>query len=100
VAQRTNEIGVRMALGAQPSNIVGMILGEAGWMLAAGLVVGTGLALALGRSAGALLFGVKPHDPLTILVSAAGLAAVAILASYVPARRAAQLDPMAALRDE
>ncbi|HKO03448.1 MAG TPA: FtsX-like permease family protein, partial [Candidatus Acidoferrales bacterium] len=100
VAQRTNEIGVRMALGAQRSNIVRMILGEAGWMLAAGLVVGTGLALALGRSAGALLFGVKPHDPFTILISALGLAGVAILASYVPARRAAALDPMSALRDE
>ena len=100
VARRTNEIGVRMALGAQRLDIVGMILGEVGWMLAAGLVVGAGLALALGRSAGALLFGIKPHDPLTISASAFGLAAVAILASYVPARRAARLDPMAALRDE
>ena len=100
VAQRTNEIGVRMALGAQRLDIVGMILGEVGWMLFAGLVVGTGLALVLGRSAGALLFGIKPHDPLTISVSALGLAGVAILASYVPARRAARLDPMSALRDE
>jgi putative ABC transport system permease protein len=100
VAQRTNEIGVRMALGAQRLDILGMILREVGWMLLAGLAVGTGLALGLGRSAGALLFGIKPHDPLTISISALGLAAVAILASYVPARRAARLDPMSALRDE
>jgi len=100
VARRTSEIGVRMALGAQRVNIVGMILGEVSWMLALGLVIGTGLALALGKSAGALLFGVKPHDALTLSVSAAGLAAVGILASYVPARRASLLDPMSALRDE
>jgi len=100
VAQRTSEIGVRMALGAQRGNILGMILGEVGWMLAAGLAVGAALALALGRSAGALLFGIQPHDPLTMLASAFGLAAVALLASYIPARRAALLDPMTALRDE
>ena len=100
VGQRTNEIGVRMALGAQRADIVGMILREAGWMLAAGVVVGAGLALFLGKSAEALLYGIKPRDPLTITLSALGLATVAVLASFVPARRAARLDPMAALRDE
>ena len=100
VGQRRNEIGVRMALGAQGVDIVRMILREAGWMLAAGIVVGTGLAMFLGKTAEALLFGIKPRDPLTITLSALGLAAVAVLASFVPARRAARLDPMSALRDE
>jgi predicted permease len=100
VARRTGEIGLRMALGAQRRNILGMVLGEAGIMLVIGLAVGAALALGLGKTAGAMLFGVKPYDPLTISLSALSLAFVAILASYLPARRAAHLDPMAALRDE
>ena len=100
VARRTGEIGLRMALGAQRRNVLGMVLGEAGATLAIGLIIGAGLTLALGKTAGAMLFGLKPYDPLTISLSALALAVVAILASYVPARRAAQLDPMAALRDE
>jgi putative ABC transport system permease protein len=100
VARRTGEIGLRIALGAQRRNILGMVLGEAGTMLVIGLAVGAALALALGKTAGAMLFGLKPYDPLTISLSAVALTAVAILASYLPARRAARLDPMAALRDE
>ena len=100
VARRTGEIGLRMALGAQRRNILGMVLSEAGAMLVLGLVIGAALVLTLGKTAGAMLFGLKPYDPLTISVSALALAAVAILASYLPARRAARLDPMAALRDE
>jgi putative ABC transport system permease protein len=100
VARRTNEIGIRMALGAQRLHIVKMILREAGLMLAAGLAIGAGLTLVLGKAASTLLFGLKPHDPLTISLSTLGLAAVAILASYLPARRAARLDPVSALRDE
>lgn len=100
VARRTGEIGLRIALGAQRRNVLCMVLGEAGAMLAIGLIIGAGLALALGKTAGAMLFGLKPYDPLTISLSALALAVVAILASYLPARRAAQLDPMAALRDE
>ena len=100
VARRTGEIGLRIALGAQRRNIFGMVLGEAGAMLVIGLVIGAGLALALGKTAGAMLFGLKPYDPLAISLSAVALTAVAILASYLPARRAARLDPMAALRDE
>jgi ABC-type antimicrobial peptide transport system permease subunit len=100
VARRTGEIGLRIALGAQRRNILGMVLGEAGTMLVIGLAVGTALALALGKTAGAMLFGLKAYDPLTISLSAVALTAVAILASYLPARRAARLDPMAALRDE
>jgi ABC-type antimicrobial peptide transport system permease subunit len=100
VARRTNEIGIRMAFGAQRVNIVNMVLGEAGLLLVIGLVVGTILALFLGKTASTLLYGLKPHDPLTITLAASGLAGVAILASYVPARRAAGLDPMVALRNE
>jgi predicted permease len=100
VARRTNEIGIRVALGAQRLNIVKMVLGEAGLLLVIGLVVGTVLALFLGKTASALLYGLKPHDPLTITLAASGLAGVAILASYIPARRAAGLDPMVALRNE
>jgi putative ABC transport system permease protein len=100
VARRTGEIGLRMALGAQRRNVLGMVLREAGAMLAIGLTIGAGLALALGKTAGAMLFGLKPYDPVTISLSALALAVVAILASYLPAYRAAQVDPIAALRDE
>jgi predicted permease len=100
VARRTNEIGIRMALGAQRLNIVNMVLGEAGLLLVIGLVVGIVLALFLGKTASTLLYGLKPHDPLTITLAALGLAGVAILASYIPARRASGLDPMVALRNE
>lgn len=100
VARRTNEIGIRMALGAQRGNIVAMILREAALLLSIGLIVGTGLALAASKTAASLLFDIKPHDPATLLSSAAALALVAVAASFLPARRASRLDPMAALRDE
>ena len=100
VARRTNEIGIRMALGASPRQILAMVLQEAGRLLAVGLAIGVVLAAAAGRSAGTLLFGLKPYDPITLSVSAVGLAAVAVAASLLPARRASKLEPMAALRDE
>ena len=100
VARRTNEIGIRMALGAQRANIVGMILREAALLLAIGLVVGAGLALGASKTAASLLFGIKPHDPVTLALAVATLALVAVAASFLPAHRASRLDPMVALRDQ
>ena len=100
VAQRRNEIGVRMALGADRLKIVKLILGDAGILLAIGLGVGLLLALLGAKAAASMLFGLKPSDPVTIAVAIAALGAVGTLASYIPARRAAGQDPMAALRDE
>ena len=100
VAQRRNEIGIRMSLGADRLKIVRLIMGDAGMQLAIGLGVGLLLALLGAKAASSMLYGLKPSDPLTITVAIAALGAVGTLASYLPARRAAGQDPMAALRDE
>jgi predicted permease len=100
VARRTNEIGVRVALGATRSRIMKMILSEGGTLIIAGLVVGVITAIALGRLATAMLFGLTPGDP-RVLVGASLLLFVAgLLATAIPAMRAANLNPMAALREE
>ncbi|HEV2669204.1 MAG TPA: FtsX-like permease family protein, partial [Blastocatellia bacterium] len=98
VAQRTQEIGVRLALGADRGRIVKMIMREATLLLAIGLAAGIVLALAAAKTAGALLYGLRPHDPATYLLAVTLLAAVAAAASYLPARRASRVDPMVALR--
>jgi ABC-type antimicrobial peptide transport system permease subunit len=100
VARRRNEIGIRMALGAQRGQVVAMVMREAGRLLVIGVVAGTALSLVAGRSASSLLFGLKPYDPLTLVGAAALLAAIAALASSLPARRASKVDPMVALRYE
>ena len=100
VAERTSEIGIRMALGARRGDVTAMILRKAAELLAVGLAVGMGLSLAAGSAASALLFGLKPRDPVTLAIAVAVLAAVALGASYLPARRAAALDPIASLKDE
>jgi len=100
VAERTSEIGIRMALGARRADVTAMILRKAATLLVAGLAVGTGLSLAAASAASALLFGLKPRDPVTLAIAASVLAAVAMGASYLPARRAAALDPIASLKDE
>ena len=100
VARRQNEIGVRMALGADRASVIGLILREALMLLAAGLVIGIGLALWAGRAAATLLFGLKHNDALTFVAASVLLAVVAAAAGYLPARRAANLDPMHALRTE
>jgi len=100
VARRQNEIGVRMALGADRASVVRLVLREAMMLLAAGLVIGVGLALWAGRAAATLLFGLKPNDAVTFVVASVLLAVVAAAAGYVPARRASGMDPMDALRVE
>ena len=100
VARRAGEIGVRMALGATRRDIVAMVMREAATLLALGLVMGAVLSLFAARAAAALLYGLKPDDPLTLIASALILSAAAAGASFLPAQRAARLDPMAALREE
>ena len=100
VAQRTNEIGIRMALGAQRSNVLRLILGEVGILIGIGMAVGLGLTLAGSKTASSLLYGLKPRDPLTLALAVVILAGIGIAASFMPARRASRLDPMSALRYE
>ena len=100
VLQRTREIGIRMAIGAHRVDVLRMILREAGILTVAGLVIGTGLALGAAQAAKSLLYGLKPRDPLTLVLAVILLSAVATLASFLPAHRASKLDPLTALRYE
>ncbi len=100
VASRTPEIGIRKALGATHGSVMAMVLREGMVLTAAGLIVGLLLSLAAGRLIGSLLYGVRPVDPVSIIVTVALLGAASLLAGYVPARRAARIDPMVALRCE
>jgi len=100
VARRRNEIGIRMPLGAEQSRVLRMVLGEAAILIGIGLAVGFGAALAATRLVASFLYGLQPNDPWTLGLAAAVLAGVALIAGYLPARRASKLDSMAALRDE
>jgi predicted permease len=100
VSQRTHELGIRMALGAGSRSVLQMILRQGALIVAVGLGLGILLALGMGRLVGNFLEGVSPFDPLTYVCVTLSLAAVALLASYVPARRATRVDPMVALRYE
>jgi putative ABC transport system permease protein len=100
VVQRTKEIGIRMAIGAERMDVVKMILREAGMLTVAGLVIGTGLALGSAQAAKSLLYGLKPRDPVTLAMAVILLSTVATLASFLPAHRASKLDPLTALRYE
>jgi putative ABC transport system permease protein len=100
VRQRTTEIGIRLALGAAPDRVVRDVLSEGARLTALGIGIGLALALAASRALESLLFSVRPTDPPTYAAVALTLAAVALLACYVPARRAARVDPMIALRAE
>jgi len=100
VSRRTREIGIRIAVGADRAGIVGMVLRESVWIIAAGISVGIPLALACGRFASALLYGLKAQDARTAIGATLLLAAAALIASLLPAWRAARVDPMTALRSE
>jgi predicted permease len=100
VARRTREIGIRLALGAPRERVLAMVLSEVGVLGAWGLGLGLPMALALSRLLSAQLFGLPPHDPLTLLAATALLACVTLLAGLLPARRAMRVDPMRALRYE
>ncbi len=100
VEQRTREIGIRISVGAQPAGVVWMVLRDCLVVSAAGIAVGAPIILLLSQTVRAQLFGVSPHDPATVVVAIAGLLTVAMLAGYVPARRASHVDPVVALRHE
>jgi len=100
VTRRTNEIGIRMALGADPGAVLGMVMGESSVLVVAGIVIGAPVALAASRLISSMLFGLKPSDPVTIAGAAVVMSAVAALAGYLPARSATKVDPMVALRYE
>jgi putative ABC transport system permease protein len=98
VAGRTKEIGVRMALGAQRSQVLGMVLRQGLALTGAGVAIGLALALTLSRTASSLLYGVSPTDVLTFVAVPLLLGLIAAVACLVPARRAASIDPIRALR--
>jgi ABC-type antimicrobial peptide transport system permease subunit len=100
VAQRTREIGIRMALGAAPSRVRRMVFSQVAWMTVIGGVIGVAVALALGRFGESLFFQLNARDPMVLSVSCFLLVVVALAAGFIPARRASRLDPMNALRYE
>jgi ABC-type antimicrobial peptide transport system permease subunit len=100
VARRTNEIGIRMALGADRVSVIGMILRETGVLVTIGLVVGIGAAAACTQLIASQLYGLSKLDPATFLAAVGLLSAVAMIAGYVPAARAARVNPVTALRHE
>jgi predicted permease len=100
VARRTNEIGIRIALGARRGNVIWLVLREALALVGAGVVIGLLVSVAATRMVSTLLFGLRANDPLTIAAATLLLLAVAALSAYLPARRASRVDPMAALREE
>src|SRR5687767_3015267 len=100
VARRSNEIGIRLAMGARGGDVLKMVIAEAGWMVGAGVVIGAVLGLGAANAARTLLFGLQPTDPVTIASATALLATIGLIASYLPARRASRLDPVTTLRQD
>jgi putative ABC transport system permease protein len=100
VSRRSNEIGIRLAMGARAGDVLKLVLAEAGWMVGIGVVIGVALGLGAARAARTLLFGLQPTDPVTVASAMALLVTIGLLASYLPARRASKLDPVTTLRQE
>ena len=100
VSQRTHEIGVRMALGARHRDILRLVLGQGALLLTAGLAIGLGVSFICARLFSSLLFEIRPTDPLTFLITPVLLSLAALLACYIPARRATKVDPLVALRND
>jgi predicted permease len=100
VARRTNEIGIRMALGAQRGNVIWLVMRETLWMALIGVVIGVAAVLAVTRLIASMLFSVGATDPVAILIAVLVMLGVAALAGYIPARRASHVDPMVALHYE
>jgi ABC-type antimicrobial peptide transport system permease subunit len=100
VTGRIGEIGIRMALGARRSDVLRMVLSEAGLLISIGILIAIPVAVACGKLVSGLLFDVAANDPFTILLASSTLIAVAVLASLIPARQAASVDPILALRHE
>jgi ABC-type antimicrobial peptide transport system permease subunit len=98
ITQRRNEIGIRIALGASRRRVIALIMRDSAVMLCVGVIIGAALALLAGHTASSLLFGLKAYDPATLGFAIALLAIIAVLASWLPARKASRLDPVAALR--
>jgi putative ABC transport system permease protein len=99
VADRTHEIGLRMAFGATPRAVFGTVVGQATAMAAFGIVAGLAGAVAAGRALQSYLLGIEPTDPPTYAVVSVAVLALAVLSAYLPARRAARVDPVVALRE-
>jgi ABC-type antimicrobial peptide transport system permease subunit len=100
VAQRTREFGIRRALGAEARALAALVLGQGLRLAALGAAIGSAVALAVMRLMRALLFGVSPADPLTLVAVASAMCAIGVAAAYAPARRATRVDPMLSLREE
>jgi putative ABC transport system permease protein len=97
-SQRTNEMGIRIALGAKLGDITRLVVGEGLRTVVAGIVIGVGLALAAGKLVASLLYGISPRDPVILVSAAIGLALIGIAACLIPAVKAARVNPVSALR--
>ncbi|MBY0495549.1 MAG: FtsX-like permease family protein [Cyanobacteria bacterium] len=100
VTRRANEIGIRLAMGASRGGVLRLVIGEAVWLVGAGIAIGAAMGFGAAKAARSLLFGLQPSDPVTMASAIALLATIGLIASYLPARRASRVDPMNVLRQE